>query len=107
MASIPAVKALEATYRARGLRVVSVTESDPTDSDEVAAVARAVKEHGMDYPCLLDEDSAWMSRVGIPAVPAFLVIDAQGVVKSLYRGKLTEGSEGYAALAGVIEASLR
>ena len=77
MASIPAVKALEATYWARGLRVVSVTGvTRPTRMRWLRCLERSRARDGL--PRLLDEDSAWMSRVGIPAVPAFLVIVPKG-----------------------------
>jgi hypothetical protein len=101
VASIPAVKALEGRYKARGLRVVSVTKED--DRAEVEATA---KEHGMDYPGFLDIDSAWSRASGVQAIPAFIVIDKSGKLAYRHAGKLTEDSDSFRKMAGVVEQAL-
>lgn len=106
MASIPAVKALEASHKARGLRVVSVTEVDEGDDDDRNRASGAVKKHGMDYPCLLDEEGRWMKAAGMARIPSFMVVDREGKVRFTSRGKLTQGSDGFAKLEAAINKAL-
>jgi hypothetical protein len=101
VASIPAVKALEGRYGARGLRVVSVTHD--TNRDRVESTA---KEHGMHYPAFLDAERSWQRSAGISLVPAFLVVDKSGRLAYVHRGKLVEESDAFARMAGVIEQAL-
>jgi hypothetical protein len=101
VASIPAVKALEGRYKARGLRVVSVTRED--DRAEVEASA---KEHGMDYPGFLDVDSEWSKGAGTLVIPAFVVIDKSGRLAYRHVGKLTEGTESFQKLVAVVDQAL-
>lgn len=101
MASIPAVLELERRYKARGLRVVSVTRDD--DRDEVAAVA---KEHGMDYPGFLDADGSWSKTASMRAIPAFVVIDKSGKLAYRHGGKLTADSDAFRGMASVVEAAI-
>ena len=106
MASIPAVKALEASHKARGLRVVSVTEVDEGDDDDRKRASGAVKKHGMGYPCLLDEEGRWMKSAGMASIPAFMVVDREGTVRFTSRGKLKQGSEAFAKLDAAISKAL-
>jgi hypothetical protein len=101
VASIPAVKALEGRYRARGLRVVSVTRED-----DRLSVETATKEHGMTYPGFLDIEGAWSRTAGLRAIPAFLVIDKAGRLAYLHRGKLTADSDGFERMTAIIEQAL-
>ncbi len=101
MASIPAVKALEGRFKARGLRVVSVTRED-----DRAEVETTSKQHGMDYPGFLDIDSSWSRQSGTLMIPAFVVVDKSGQLAYRHVGKLTEGSKGFEELASVLEQAL-
>jgi hypothetical protein len=97
---------LEKSYAARGLRVMGVSEVDMEDRDDIALVGKAHKKHGMDYPCLLDNDFAWAKSAGLAGIPSFMLIDGKGKIVLVYRGKLTVGSEAYKKLDARIGALL-
>ena len=101
MASFPAVVELERRYKARGLRVVSVTRAD--ERDEVAASAR---EHGMDYPGFLDTEGTWSSVAGVRAIPAFIVLDKEGKLAFRHGGKLSKDTETFASMDSVVDRAL-
>ena len=86
---------------------MSVSEVDPEDSDEIEQAAVAAKKHGMAYPCLLDADGAWMASVGIKSLPAFMLVDGNGLITTLFTGKLLADSAPYKKLSSSIEKSLR
>jgi hypothetical protein len=98
---------LREKLKARGLRVMSVTEIDPEDLDEERGdVAETVKEHGIDYPTLLDANGTWMDSAGITGVPTFLVIDRKGRLSYRHRGSVKLDSEDQAALEAAIDKAL-
>lgn len=94
--------ALEGRYRARGLRVVSVTREDEGD-----AVATAARQHGMDYPAFLDVDGAWSRAAGLRGIPAFVVVDKQGRLAYRHAGALEEGSDAFARTSEVVDQALK
>lgn len=98
---------METKLKTRGLRVVAVSEIDPAEFDEEKAVIQATAtEHGIHYPCFLDNGAHWMESSGIDDIPAFMVIDKQGNVAHMQRGKMKVGSEAHKKLAAAIEAAL-
>lgn len=98
---------LDAKLKARGLRVMAVTEIDPDDFDEEKqAVVAVVQEHRLDYPTLLDANSAWMKAAGIETVPTFVVIGRDGHLAYRYRGPVRPGSDAYRELAAALERAL-
>jgi hypothetical protein len=101
VASIPAVHALERRYRARGLRVVSVTRND--ERGEVDAAAR---QHGMTHPGYLDADGSWSRSSKLSAIPAFVVVDKSGRLAYRHVGALREGSRAFERMADVVEQAL-
>ena len=105
MASIPAVHALERRYAARGLRVVGVTKHGE-DAAEIADIDRIVKQHHMTSPTFLDLDGSWSRASGLGNNPSYLVIGKDGRAIYRFAGKLTEGTDDFAALASAIEGAL-
>ena len=99
--------ALESKLKARGLRVVAVTEISPMDYEEdKARIVSSAAENDIHYPCLLDNNGQWMLGVGINDVPAFAVIARDGSIAHLQRGKMLEGSDAQRALEAAIEQEL-
>ena len=98
---------LDEKLKARGLRVMAVTEVDPDDlEDDKQAVVSVTKEHHIDYPTLLDTEGAWMKRAGIEGVPAFLVIGRDGKLAYRHRGPVLPDSEAFAELQKAVETAL-
>jgi peroxiredoxin len=86
---------------------MAVTKVDSDDlADDRAAASTAAKKHGIDYPCLMDRDGAWMKAAGIQGLPSFVVVDRAGKLVYRYRGKLTPDGDGYRELSQAIEKTL-
>ena len=96
---------LEGRYKARGLRVVSVTK-DGEDEDGKKEVAEKAREEKMTYPCFLDVDGTWSEKAEMSAIPVFMVLDRDGKTAYKHTGKLSEGTESFEAMKGAIEKAL-
>ena len=59
-------------------------------SGDVAAVRQALGRRGLDWPTVVDARGELTRRYGIGAVPAFVVIDASGQVRSASVGYTSE-----------------
>ncbi len=98
---------LDAKLKARGLRVIAVTEVDPDDLAEDREHAQTVaQDHHIDFPCLLDKNGAWMKAAGIDGVPTFLVVDRDGKLVFRYHGRVTPGSGAFKELEAAVEKAL-
>ncbi len=104
MASIPAVKALEESHHARGLRVIGVTRTGQ-DEEERAWTAETAKKHGMTAPSFIDDlNGTWAKQAGITPMPGFLLIDKEGKIAYRHAGKLEKGSAAYEEMSKLVEA---
>jgi hypothetical protein len=107
LASVPAIHALDDTYRARGLRIFTVTEVDPDDRDEDREYAEGMAmKHGIKYSTLFDDDGHWMRQVGIDDTPTFLVVDRDGRVILLHQGRLDKNGGAYRTIEETIDGAL-
>jgi hypothetical protein len=103
VASIPAVKALEARHETRGLRVIGVTKHGE-DEEERATVGKVAKEHGMTAPSFLDHDGSWSKSANLYANPGFALLDREGKLAYRFVGKLEVGSKAYEEMSRLLEA---
>lgn len=69
-----------------GLPVLTIA----MQSGDAASVRRVLAERGLSWPTLIDEDGAISRAFGLPGVPAFVVIDAQGRVSDVQLGYTSE-----------------
>ena len=98
---------LEGRYKARGLRVVSVTPINRLDNeDERAGIAEAIREERMPYACYLDAGAEWSLATGLRQVPSFALIDRAGRVRYRARGVVLQGNDEFRALEAAIVAAL-
>lgn len=81
---MPAIERIHRRYSRRGLRVIGITEMDPTR----AQVLDSIKETGVTYPIVLDPGARIGSLYAIEAHPTSLVIDARGVIQYVNVGYL-------------------
>ena len=81
---MPELEKIHRRYSKQGLRVLGVTEMDPTRDQ----VIRSVKELGVTYPILLDPGGRIATLYGIEAHPTSFVIDAKGMVRFVNGGYL-------------------
>lgn len=59
-------------------------------SGDAASVRRVLRDRALDWPTLVDDDGTISRALGLPGVPAFLVIDPEGRVASAEVGYTTE-----------------
>lgn len=70
------------------------------------AVEAEVKSHGLDYPHLLDNDSAYWNALGNEAWPTVYVVDRCGHIRAKHIGEVHSGEESGRRLEAKIEALL-
>jgi thiol-disulfide isomerase/thioredoxin len=58
-------------------------------SGDATAVARVLRERGLDWPTAIDQDGRIAARYGLHGVPAFVVVDGQGELRSVTVGYTT------------------
>jgi len=89
--TLPWVKATAADYASQGLVVVGVHTPEFAYERMPAAVARAVRDLGIQYPVMLDPDSAYWNLMHNRYWPAFYLIDRQGRIAATAIGELHHG----------------
>ena len=92
-------------FGARGLRVVGVTQSGENEGER-HSVLDAIADEKMTFPTLLDPSGAWWNAAEVGVAPTFLVVGKDGRVVHRHSGKLSEGTEGFTAVAAAIEKAL-
>lgn len=83
----PICKAQEGTVDA--LRADWPVLTVAMQSGDAAAVSRVLRERGLAWPAALDPDGRIAARYGIRAVPALVVVDARGRLRSVAVGYTT------------------
>ncbi len=78
---LPQLAKLHDKYRASGLVLLGINvDDDPRKAAELAT------RLGLGFPVLLDTDKQVSRRYDMSAMPATLIIDRDGVVRSIHRG---------------------
>jgi cytochrome c biogenesis protein CcdA/thiol-disulfide isomerase/thioredoxin len=85
--SIPYVKAWDARYRKNGLVVIGVHAPEFAFEHDPANVAKAVKDLGIDYPVVMDNDWKLWRALQNNYWPAHYFVDAQGRVRYHHFGE--------------------
>ncbi|HET8627586.1 MAG TPA: redoxin domain-containing protein [Thermomicrobiales bacterium] len=79
--TLPALRAWHGRYRDSGLTVIGVHTPEFAFERDPAAVARAVRDLGVDYPVVLDNDRAIWRRFANRYWPHRYLIDAAGYIR--------------------------
>ena len=82
--AIPSLVAFDRTYRDQGLTVIGIhTPEFPPYAGEhdPANVARALEQHGIEYPNALDNDSRTWNLYRIRYWPSYVLIDRKGWIR--------------------------
>jgi thiol-disulfide isomerase/thioredoxin len=58
-------------------------------SGDAAAVAKVLRERGLDWPAVIDADGRIAARYGLHGVPALVVVDGRGEIRSVTVGYTT------------------
>jgi thioredoxin-like negative regulator of GroEL len=83
---------LHARFAAEGLQVISVNvDGEEGGEARRSAVAAAVRDLGLGYPVLVDEDLSVYGSYGVIAVPSLVLIGAGGTVAEVLGGYASSG----------------
>jgi len=85
--TLPYLKAWHERYAGRGLVIVGVHTPEFEFTADAAVVAAAVRDEGLPYPVLLDEDRATWLRFANHYWPAKYLIDARGYLRYEHFGE--------------------
>ena len=95
----PHLQRLHKKYYNQGLRLLGVTQMDPT----VAEVRAFLKKHGITYPIVLDPGEKVGARYKLEGHPTGILIDRKGIVRYVHTGFLPgEEKEIEAAIRAVL-----
>ncbi len=100
--ALPLVQTWAQRYADHGLTVVGVHTPEFAFEREQTLVEWAVRELGIDYPVLLDNDFRTANAYGNRFWPARYLIDQDGLIRAA-----SEGEGGYAAFEQAIQTVLR
>lgn len=89
--TLPWIKQVAARYVPLGLKVLAVHSPELEHERDPAAVAAHVRELGIDYPVLIDNDFRYWTALGNRFWPAFYLVDAQGRIVATRIGELHVG----------------
>jgi thiol-disulfide isomerase/thioredoxin len=95
---LPALKSMHHDYKDRGLVILGVHSPEFNHERNLANVRRAVKDLGVTYPVVIDNDFANWRRYRNRYWPALYLVDKRGVIRHTQIG---EG--GYAETRAWIE----
>jgi len=87
----PWIKETAARYRERGLRVVGIHTPEFPFEHNRESVASAVREHGLPFPSLLDNDMAYWNALGNEYWPAVYLVDRCGKLRFSTVGEIHRG----------------
>ncbi|OLV19760.1 redoxin domain-containing protein [Deinococcus marmoris] len=87
--SLPTLKSWYSKYRDQGLEIVGIHTPEFESDKPTANVIASLKDDGVTWPILQDNDSknwrAWQNQ----AWPTFYLIDRAGKVRSVHRGEIS------------------
>ena len=84
---IPQLRVWHEKYETAGLTIVGVHTPEFFWEKSHARVTGAVKEFGIPYPVVQDNDWAIWRRFGVRAWPTAILVDRQGIVRYRHIGE--------------------
>jgi thiol-disulfide isomerase/thioredoxin len=89
--SLPWMKRIYTRYAPRGLTVIGIHSPELEHERNPVAVAAHVRQLGIPYPILIDNDFLYWTALDNQFWPAFCLIDAQGRIVATRVGELHAG----------------
>jgi hypothetical protein len=89
-------------YGERGLTVVGVHSPEFEQEKKPANVRDNVKELGVTYPVVLDNDFKMWDALDNRYWPSLYLVDRRGVIRRAHTGEIDEGSRDAKILEGVV-----
>lgn len=84
---MPKLMAIKEQYQEQGLEILTVDIMERADK-----VRRAVQEHGLSLPVLLDDSGQVTQQYLIKATPTYIFIDKDGIYRDILVGAAREGA---------------
>jgi len=106
LASMPWIKEVRERYGPRGLSVVGVHTPELEEERDAGNVRRAVQKYGLDYPHLLDMNSAYWDALHNKYWPTVYLVDRCGRRRGAHVGEVHSKGETAVAIEARIEALL-
>ena len=105
-ATMPWLKDVRQKYAAQGLTLVGVHTPEMIFERERPKVEAEVKRQGLDYPHLLDNDSAYWNALGTEYWPTVYLVDRCGRLRDRHIGEVHSGEDSGRQVEVRIEALL-
>jgi len=90
--TLPWLKAIHAEYAPRGLKVVSVHTPELPQERDPDNVRKAVRDLGIAYPVMIDEDFTYWRALNNRYWPAFYLVGRDGAIALTAFGELHRGT---------------
>lgn len=101
--SFPWLRAMEARFKDRRLRVIGVHTPEFAREKVRANVARHVKKYKLEHPVMMDNDFSYWRALGNRYWPAFYIVDKQGLIRAVYAGETHPDTPRAKAIEATIE----
>ncbi|MBA2340070.1 MAG: peptide-methionine (R)-S-oxide reductase MsrB [Pyrinomonadaceae bacterium] len=85
--TLPTLKRLNASYGNRGLTIVGVHSPESDYEKDLDNVRRGVRELGIRYPVITDNDYQTWRAYGVQAWPTIVILDKQGRIRFTHIGE--------------------
>jgi thiol-disulfide isomerase/thioredoxin len=105
-ATMPWLKDVRQKYAAKGLSLVGVHTPEMTFERERPKVEAEVRRQGLDYPHLLDNDSAYWNALGNQYWPTVYLVDRCGRLRDRHIGEVHSAEDSGRQVEARIEALL-
>jgi thiol-disulfide isomerase/thioredoxin len=105
-ATMPWLKDVRQKYAAKGLSLVGVHTPEMIFERERPKVEAEVKRQGLDYPHLLDNDSAYWKALGAEYWPTVYLVDRCGRLRDRHVGEVHSAQDSGRLVEARIEALL-
>jgi AhpC/TSA family len=104
--TLPWVREAIGRFGDRGFRVIGIHSPEFEYELDHAALEKAVRQHGLDYPHFLDDRHAYWQALGNQYWPTLYLVDKCGRVRARQIGEVLAGSSSAARLDEKIGALL-
>lgn len=104
--TIPWVKGIHARYAERGVAVIGVHTPEFGFEKKRESLVAEIKKHGIRYPQLLDNDSAYWNALGTQYWPTTYLVDRCGRLRAKHIGEVHEGQFSGDEVEGKLETLL-
>ncbi len=85
--TLPSVKGFDAKYREKGLTIVGVETPELPNERDFGNLKSAVKQRGIAYPVVTDNESRTWESFGVNAWPTVVILDKQGRIRYRHVGE--------------------